>query len=133
MRISTRVGSVVTIIREGDVARLPAIRTVVKAVHAQANAYLSLANGAVLLAIAIAFGFAADVAKDRTGHDCLQSHCSRAGGARQDARSGLRTIRHVREAAERVVVQFGKIEKKPIILSSARHPRIPQKRVGCAD
>ena len=57
--------------REGDIAGLPAVRTVVQTVRAEMNVVLPLANRAVLFASAIAFRFVTLDANDRTLHGSL--------------------------------------------------------------
>jgi hypothetical protein len=58
----------VTGIGERDVAGVPAVRTVVEAVGAQADFVLPLAYGAVLLTDALVFWLVASCAKDRSRH-----------------------------------------------------------------
>jgi hypothetical protein len=61
-------GSVATGVSESYVAGFPAIRTIVKAVYAQTNAQLALADGAVLFAGTILLRFVALRADDLSGH-----------------------------------------------------------------
>jgi hypothetical protein len=61
-------GSVATGVSESYVAGFPAIRTIVKAVYAQANAQLALADGAVLFAGTILLRLVALRADDLSGH-----------------------------------------------------------------
>jgi len=73
-RISIRLGSVVTGLRESYVAGFPAIRAVIQTVHAQAYVVHSFANAAVLFARALVFRLVALRTQDWTvGHRCLQN------------------------------------------------------------
>jgi hypothetical protein len=60
-------GSVATGVREGDVASFPAVRAVVKPVHAKTNILHALADSAVLFATALVFGLVALNAEHRAG------------------------------------------------------------------
>src|SRR5258707_6420373 len=62
-----RFGSVATSIREGDVASFPAVRAIVKAIHAKSNVQHALADGAVLIASALILGLVALNAEHRAG------------------------------------------------------------------
>src|SRR6266478_1795436 len=64
---SMRFGSVATSVRESDVASFPAVRAIVKAVHAETNVKHALADGAVLFAGALILGLVALHAKHRAG------------------------------------------------------------------
>ena len=62
-----RFGSVATSIREGDVASFPAVRAIVKAIHAKSNVQHALADGAVFIASALILGLVALNAEHRAG------------------------------------------------------------------
>src|ERR1700739_2659993 len=60
-------GSVATSVREGDVASFPAVRAVVKPVHAKTNILHVLADATVLVTSALVFGLVALNAEHRAG------------------------------------------------------------------
>jgi hypothetical protein len=64
--------SVATGVRQGNIAGLPAIRTIVEPVCAEAYVVLAFADGAILLAGAMFFRLVAHHADDGTGHGSLQ-------------------------------------------------------------
>ena len=88
-----RFGSVATSIREGDVASFPAVRAIVKAIHAKSNVQHALADGAVLIASALILGLVALNAEHRAG-----GHRSLLGQTLPE-RVALRQVQQRREFA----------------------------------
>jgi hypothetical protein len=68
--------SVATVVREGDVARFPAIRAIIQAVRAQPDLILTFADGTVFLAGAILFRLVTQGADNWTGHGDLPENCT---------------------------------------------------------
>jgi hypothetical protein len=66
--------SVGTVISEIHVAGFPAIRAIIKPIHAQPHAYLALTDGAVFLASAILFGLFTLAAHDLGAHENLSGN-----------------------------------------------------------
>jgi hypothetical protein len=63
---------VATGVRESNVTGFPAVRAVVKAVHAETNVFHALADGAIFFAGALILGLVALDAEDGSGrHRCL--------------------------------------------------------------
>ena len=69
-----RFTSVATAVREGYIARFPAIGTIVQAIHTELHGVLSLANCAVLFASTIGFRFIAHDTDNRTLHGNLHKN-----------------------------------------------------------
>jgi hypothetical protein len=68
--------SVATGIREGDVARFPAVGTIIEAVRAELDLILPFADGAVFLTRAVFFRLVTQGAHDRTRHGSLHENCT---------------------------------------------------------
>jgi hypothetical protein len=68
--------SVATGIREGDVARFPAVRAIIEAVRAELDLILAFANGAVFFARAVFFRLVTQGTHYRTRHERLQENCT---------------------------------------------------------
>jgi hypothetical protein len=66
-----RFASVATAVRKGDIARFPAIGTIVQAIHAELYGVLPLTNRAVFFARAIGFHFVAHDTDNWTSHGSL--------------------------------------------------------------
>jgi hypothetical protein len=63
-----------TVISEIHVAGFPAVRAIVKPVHAQAHAYLALADGAIFFAGAVLFRLLTLAAHDLGAHENLSGN-----------------------------------------------------------
>ena len=79
-----------TRIGERNVAGFPAVRAVVEAVHAKMHLFLSLADGAVLLAGTESFGFVTLQANNGTAcHKCLHKKLYLSGWQRSKEQLAL--------------------------------------------